>query len=98
MYPQRGSARESKCYSVPYSEHSSFRELTMFCCALNVGKIIPTVKYFSCSLPYLPLSVTDGKGCSIGSAASRDKMHGWFERWEAEKRKNGLFKIEDGEF
>jgi len=74
MYPQRGSTRESKCYSVPYSEHSSFRELTMFCCALNIGKIIPTV--------------------NIGSAASRDKMNVWFERWEAEKRKNGLFKTD----
>lgn len=44
MIPQRGSTREVQCFSVPYSEHSSFRELTMFCCALNIGKIIPTVK------------------------------------------------------
>lgn len=44
LTPQRGSTRESKCFAVPYSEHSSFRELTMFCCGLNIGKIIPTVK------------------------------------------------------
>lgn len=44
LAPQRGSTRESKCFAVPYSEHSSFRELTMFCCGLNIGKIIPTVK------------------------------------------------------
>ncbi|PWW76905.1 DRMBL-domain-containing protein [Tuber magnatum] len=78
IYPQRGSTGVSKCYSVPYSEHSSFRELTMFCCALNIGKIIPTVH--------------------IGSEASRDRMSRWFERWEAEKKRNGLFKIEDEEF
>lgn len=45
LVPQCGSTRESRCFSVPYSEHSSFRELTMFCCGLNIGKVIPTVKY-----------------------------------------------------
>lgn len=45
--PQRGSTKDSKCFAVPYSEHSSFRELSMFCCALEIGKIIPTVKYVS---------------------------------------------------
>lgn len=50
LVPQRGSTRESKCFGVPYSEHSSFRELSMFCCGLNIGKVIPTVKY---ALPLL---------------------------------------------
>jgi len=76
LAPQRGSTRESNCFGVPYSEHSSFRELTMFCCALRINRIVPTV--------------------NVGSARSREKMKGWIEKWEAEKRKNGLFKVEVG--
>ncbi|OBT63651.1 hypothetical protein VE03_07277 [Pseudogymnoascus sp. 23342-1-I1] len=43
LNPQRGSTREAACFGVPYSEHSSFRELTMFCCALRIEKVVPTV-------------------------------------------------------
>ncbi|KAJ0427142.1 DNA repair metallo-beta-lactamase-domain-containing protein [Aspergillus carlsbadensis] len=74
LTPQRGSTRESACFGVPYSEHSSFRELTMFCCALRIGRVIPTV--------------------NVGSAKSRERMKGWFDKWEAEKRKSGLYKVE----
>jgi DNA cross-link repair 1A protein len=74
LVPQRGSTKESSCFGVPYSEHSSFRELTMFCCALRIGRVIPTV--------------------NVGSPKSRAKMKAWFERWEAEKRKSGLFAVE----
>lgn len=76
LTPQRGSTKEANCFGVPYSEHSSFRELTMFCCALRIGRVIPTV--------------------NVGSARSRDKMKGWIEKWETEKRKNGLFQVEAG--
>ncbi|MCJ1312835.1 hypothetical protein MMC25_006511 [Agyrium rufum] len=77
LVPQRGSTREASCFGVPYSEHSSFRELTMFCCALRIDKIIPTV--------------------NIGSAKSREKMKAWCEKWAVEKKKNGLFKVKDGQ-
>ncbi|KAL4920757.1 cytochrome P450-domain-containing protein [Aspergillus aurantiobrunneus] len=74
LAPQRGSTRESACFGVPYSEHSSFRELTMFCCALRIGRIIPTV--------------------NVGSQKSRERMKFWFDKWEAEKRKSGLYRVE----
>ncbi|KAL2843327.1 DNA repair metallo-beta-lactamase-domain-containing protein [Aspergillus pseudoustus] len=74
LTPQRGSTRESACFGVPYSEHSSFRELTMFCCALRIGRVIPTV--------------------NVGSQKSRERMKAWFDKWEAEKRKSGLYKVE----
>ena len=43
LAPQRGSTDRAKCFGVPYSEHSSFRELTMFCCALRIDRVVPTV-------------------------------------------------------
>jgi DNA cross-link repair 1A protein len=72
LVPQRGSMRESACFGVPYSEHSSFQELTMFCCALRIGRIIPTV--------------------NVGSAKSRERMKGWIERWEGEKKRHGEYR------
>lgn len=75
LVPQRGSTSRASCFGVPYSEHSSFRELTMFCTALRIDKIIPTV--------------------NVGSAKSREKMKGWCEKWANEKKKNGLFKLDD---
>ncbi|KAK7205881.1 DNA repair metallo-beta-lactamase-domain-containing protein [Myxozyma melibiosi] len=43
MVPARGSSERYMYFNVPYSEHSSFRDLSCFCTALNIGRIIPTV-------------------------------------------------------
>lgn len=43
LKPQPGSTKRATCYGVPYSEHSSFRELSMFCVGLRIEKIVPTV-------------------------------------------------------
>ncbi|KAK0656845.1 DNA repair metallo-beta-lactamase-domain-containing protein [Cercophora newfieldiana] len=43
LVPQRGSGGEAMCFGVPYSEHSSFRELALFLMALRIEKVVPTV-------------------------------------------------------
>jgi DNA cross-link repair 1A protein len=43
LKPQRGSTSQAMTYGVPYSEHSSFRDLVCFCMGLDYGRIIPTV-------------------------------------------------------
>lgn len=40
---QRGSTREAMCFGVPYSEHSSFRELALFLMSLRIDRVVPTV-------------------------------------------------------
>ena len=43
LNPQKSSVDTVKVYGVPYSEHSSFRELAAFVSSLDVRRIIPTV-------------------------------------------------------
>ncbi|KAL2134531.1 hypothetical protein VTI74DRAFT_11575 [Chaetomium olivicolor] len=43
LVPQRGSGKETICFGVPYSEHSSFRELALFVMALRIERVVPTV-------------------------------------------------------
>jgi DNA cross-link repair 1A protein len=43
LTPQRGSTPRAAIYGVPYSEHSSFRELCAFACALRINRVVPTV-------------------------------------------------------
>lgn len=75
LVPQRGSSRRAACFGVPYSEHSSFRELTMFCCSLRIEKIIPTVNIGSAK------SRERMKAWCERWAAERRK-NGLFEGWE----------------
>jgi len=77
LVPQRGSSGRASVFGVPYSEHSSFRELTVFCCALRVERVVPTV--------------------NVGNAKGRERMKGWCERWAAERRRNGLWVLPEGE-
>ncbi|SPN96864.1 related to PSO2 - DNA repair protein [Cephalotrichum gorgonifer] len=47
LQKQRGSTKEAMCFGVPYSEHSSFRELAMFLMALRIERVVPTVNVAS---------------------------------------------------
>ncbi|PVG04912.1 DRMBL-domain-containing protein [Serendipita vermifera] len=67
LRPMRNSTSTVMLYGVPYSEHSSFFELTCFALSVNYVRMIATV--------------------NVGSAKSRTKMNGWFEKWESEKKR-----------
>jgi DNA cross-link repair 1A protein len=43
MRPMRNSTRDMQLYGVPYSEHSSFAELTCFALSFDWGRMIATV-------------------------------------------------------
>ncbi|KAK0724006.1 hypothetical protein B0T21DRAFT_373009, partial [Apiosordaria backusii] len=43
LVPMRGSTKEGVLLGVPYSEHSSFRELAIFVMGLRIGRVVPTV-------------------------------------------------------
>lgn len=43
LRPGRGWTDDSMIFGVPYSEHSSFRDLALFVMGLDIGKVVPTV-------------------------------------------------------
>ncbi|EJT98792.1 DRMBL-domain-containing protein [Dacryopinax primogenitus] len=49
LKPTRAASQKYMLYGVPYSEHSSFFELTCFALSVDVGKIIATVNVHSAS-------------------------------------------------
>ncbi|GAA5821896.1 hypothetical protein JCM3770_002650 [Rhodotorula araucariae] len=49
LYPQRDSTPQIMAFGVPYSEHSSFFELTCFALSLDYVRIIPTVNVHTAS-------------------------------------------------
>ncbi|GEM08342.1 DNA repair protein Pso2/Snm1 [Rhodotorula toruloides] len=49
LYPQRDSTPMTMAFGVPYSEHSSFFELTCFCLSLDWTRVIPTVNVHTAS-------------------------------------------------
>ncbi|BGP47317.1 DNA cross-link repair protein PSO2/SNM1 [Rhodotorula kratochvilovae] len=49
LYPQRDSTPQVMAFGVPYSEHSSFFELTCFALSLEYTRIIPTVNVHTAS-------------------------------------------------
>lgn len=67
LRPARNSTPKFMQYGIPYSEHSSFSELTCFALSLDWTRIIATV--------------------NVGSAASRNKIQNWVEKWKVEKKK-----------
>lgn len=89
LVPQRGggdTAAEAMCFGVPYSEHSSFRELALFVMALPIERVVPTVNV----------------GSEKGRAAMRGWIERWIgerKRWGAVKvvgEAEGKESIRDG--
>lgn len=73
----RDSTPTIRIYNVPYSEHSSFLELTCFIvglgCQAGWSRVIPTV--------------------NVGNSRSRKKMDAWIKKWKEEavrRKKRGV--------
>ena len=59
LKPTRASTDTVKLYHIPYSEHSSFRELAAFICSLEIRRIIPTVNNRDDAVRQLMYAVLD---------------------------------------
>ncbi|KAL2119036.1 hypothetical protein VTJ04DRAFT_5996 [Mycothermus thermophilus] len=95
---------DALCFSVPYSEHSSFRELALFLMALRIERVVPTVNVGSeASRKRMKawidrwlaerrrgglVRVVDGDGSNSGGGAGTGKMGE--ELWTGKDGRGGI--------
>ncbi|KAH9007674.1 DNA repair metallo-beta-lactamase-domain-containing protein [Lactarius hengduanensis] len=71
LRPARGSTPSAQLFSVPYSEYSSFFELTYFALSLDWARIVPTVNVESAASRVKISTCIAGGGAQEAPAWSR---------------------------
>jgi DNA cross-link repair 1A protein len=92
LRPMRNSSPSVMLYGVPYSEHRfadlpPFQERRM----TPISSSFFELTCFALSTQYVKMIAT----VNVGSAKSRAKMDGWFEKWEIERRRRDKEKADN---